>query len=431
MISTYLFASHAAAQGPTSEHQAGAHDASLHDMLVYAEQHAPILAVASRRRGEADAERAGAESLFATNPTLELALGPRFSGTADRDYDVIFGLAQAVEIGGQRGARLQIASRVSDRVNAESNAAQWALRRDVTLAYRAAVIARERVSSAARSSVFAEDMLRIAQRRLTAGEGTIVDVQLAEVELARARQGSTEAAREERTASIRLAEVTGWPLDVPPRPNESLTPPPPVPPLSSWMSVVKEHPSLRVHRAALAEASARVELADRDAWPTPAFGLQVTREGSAGSPANFVVLGTLGTVLPIWQLNQAERTRRRADEQVLQAEESLAARLLMARLAQAHAELSAATERVHLFASVIEPKLAESLAQLRRGLDAGELSVAAVAAAREHLLVAERERLTAYGDAFRARAELEFALGAELGAELPARELLSTLGEAP
>jgi cobalt-zinc-cadmium efflux system outer membrane protein len=177
----------------------------------------------------------------------------------------------------------------------------------------------------------------------------------------------------------------------------------------------------------VAEAHARVELADREAWPAPVFGALVAREGSAGSPANYIVLGTLGLPLPFWQLNQGERARARVDEDVALAEESATARAVRARIARSHAELTSASERLSLFTSTVAPQLEDNLALLRRGFDAGEIPLLNVAVARDQFLAALRDALIAYADYYRALAELEFAVGAEL----PEASSAATTGGVP
>src|SRR5690606_15298216 len=177
-----------------------------------------------------------------------------------------------------------------------------------------------------------------------------------------------------------------------------------------------EHPDLRARRAARVEAEARVEVAEREAWPTPVFGVQLAREGSAGSPPNHIVLGTVEVPVPLWQLNREERAARRVDADVARAEESVAARALRAQVARAHAELLGARDRLSLYTATIAPRLEESFELLRRGFAAGEVSVLDLSSVRERWLAAQRDGLAAYADYYRAAAELEFALGIELRA---------------
>jgi cobalt-zinc-cadmium efflux system outer membrane protein len=261
---------------------------------------------------------------------------------------------------------------------------------------------------------FAEEMLRITRRRLSAGEVSAIDVRLAESDAAQARQAKILAEQDLRQARLLLCEVTGWPIESPPIPRGALEAVRAVPSLRQVLALATDrHPELRARQAAVAEAHARVDLADREAWPSPVFGASVQREAHGPAP-NYIVLGTLGIPLPFWQRHQAERARARADEDVAQTEQSAAATILRARIARAHSELEAAAERIRLFTSTVTPSLEDSLSLLRRGFDAGEIPLVNVAVARERFLQTQRDALGAYADYYRALAELEAAVGADL-----------------
>jgi cobalt-zinc-cadmium efflux system outer membrane protein len=390
-------------------------EVSLEELIAYAEAHAGSLAVVQQRRRYGAAERAGAEPLLGENPILELGIGPRLGGDSQTDFDFVASLGQPVELAGERGARLDVASRLDERLDAELLAARGALRREVTLAYHAASVAREVARLAEQVVAFSEEVTRVARRRLDAGDGTVIELRVAEAELAQARGAQLDAARALRVARLELAELTGWSIESPPQVSAALPSPRPVPPLAFFARAASEHhPELRARRASVLEARARVELADREAWPTPTFGVQVAREGSAGSPANYIVLGTVGFALPLWQQHQGERARRRVDLDVARAEEEAAARAILARLARAHAELEVAVERVGLARAGVLPALEESLTLLQRGFDAGELPLFEVSFARERFLAAQRDAIAAHGEYCRALAELEYAVGAAL-----------------
>jgi outer membrane protein TolC len=155
------------------------------------------------------------------------------------------------------------------------------------------------------------------------------------------------------------------------------------------------------------------------------LGVSVAREGhrvgAAAEGPNYIVLGTLGVALPLWQQNQGERARARADEHAALIDESATRSQLRARIASAHAQLTAADERVRLFATRIVPRLEESLALLQRGFEAGEISLVSVAVARERFLLVQRDGLASYADYYRSRVELEYLIGASL-AEPPIAE---------
>jgi cobalt-zinc-cadmium efflux system outer membrane protein len=185
--------------------------------------------------------------------------------------------------------------------------------------------------------------------------------------------------------------------------------------VASLMHMAEQlHPHIHAHRASTSEAIARTDVADRARWPAPALGVQVAREGSAGSPANYIVLGTVGLALPVWQTHQADRAHARVDADVARGAEARVLRAIHVRIAGAHAQLNSALDRLRLFTAHVSPSLEQSLSLLRRGFDAGELPLATVALARERFLQSQLDVFTAYADYHRAHAELEAAVGSEV-----------------
>jgi cobalt-zinc-cadmium efflux system outer membrane protein len=394
-------------------------EVSLAELLQYAERHGPSVAVAHRQRAYGAAALENASVPLRENPTLEFSIGPRFdSMDGAANYDVVAGLEQPIEIAGQRGLRIEAAHRLRQRIDAEAGTVLWKTRQEVVHAFRAAIVARERVKVAARALTFATDMLRIAQRRHAAGDIAGIDVQIAEVDVAQGRQAKLVADQELRSFQLALCEITGWPVGSPPLPQGELAIPLAVPQLANALRLASErHPELRARRAAVLETHARVELEDREAWPTPTFGVSFAREGNLREPENYIVLGTVGMQLPLWQVNQGGRAQARADESVARAEEAATLHIVRARIARAHSRLRSAHERVALYASGVTPALDQALASLRRGFDAGEIPIFNVTVVVERVLQAQRDALSAHADYYDALVELETAMGTELSPE--------------
>jgi cobalt-zinc-cadmium efflux system outer membrane protein len=350
---------------------------------------------------------------------VEVGVGPRFDKAGVAGVDFTLSLEQSVEMAGQRSAREQAASWLGKRLDSELNLAAWQLRRELTQAYRSALVERERLTVARSLVNFARDMQRVAERRFHAGELSVIDLRIATSDVAQARQALIAAELALRTACLRLCELSGWPLGDPPAPAETLPAPAPVPELAQLMAATKgRHPELSARRIGVAEAQARTRVAEREAWASPVLGVSLSREahrtGERSEGPNYIVLGTLGLALPFWQQNQMERGRAHADAAVARAETSAEESRLQVRVARAHAQLSAAVERVRLFGAEVAPALEDSLELLRRGMEAGEIPLLTVAVARERFLQSQRSALDAYADYFTALAEFEYVAGVTL-----------------
>jgi len=405
----------AAAQDATLTSSEAGREVSLAELLAHAEHHAAPLRAAEARRGYGRAAQQTASPLLRDDPTLEFAIGPRFGASSGNDFDFIASLAQPVDVAGQHGLRVDAADRLEVQLAAEAQVARWELRRQVTLAFHAARLAREAELLAARTAEVAAKRLDTTARRMSAGEVNLIELRLAEVEDARARQAQLVGAQRLMAARLRLAEVSGWSVEAPPNVPQGLEPPGAVPTLAEVMKAAAvQHPALAARAAAVDASAAQASLAAREVWPTPVFGVQVAREGSAGSPANYIVLGTLGLKLPLWERNRQQRGQSQVELEVQRVEQDATTRAVAVRLAQALADVEATTERLTLFASSLEPKLEEGLALLQRAFEAGELGLGELSLAQERFLSARQERLYAYADYYQARTELEYALGAEL-----------------
>ncbi|WP_421553272.1 TolC family protein [Pseudomonas yamanorum] len=118
-------------------------------------------------------------------------------------------LSQTLELGGKRGARIDVATRAQEAAALTLEQRRNGLRADVIDGYYGALRAQERLDLAQRSLALAERGLVVANGRVTAGksspvEATRAQVQLSEIRLEfnRAQMGLTDAYR-------RLAASTG------------------------------------------------------------------------------------------------------------------------------------------------------------------------------------------------------------------------------
>ncbi len=310
----------------------------LEELLRFAAEHAPAVERARLRRQGGGAAELTAGALLWHNPSVELALGPRLGAPGEAGLDFSASLTQPVEAFGQRGLRLEAVARLGERLEAELRQARWQTQREVTLAYRLAQVAGERVALAERAVAFSEETARTTERRLAAGDATAIEVQVAAVDRAAAEQVRLTAEEERATALIRLAEIAGWPISAPPQVQAGLAPPAPVPALAAVLEVAQgHHPELEARRAAAAEAALHVALIEREAWPAPALGIAVSREGS--SPESYSVLGTLGVTLPLWRRGQGERQAAEVEASLARAAEATTGRALESRIAQAQVAL--------------------------------------------------------------------------------------------
>lgn len=393
----------------------GREEVELSSFLAYADARSPVLLVARSTRSRASAARAAAAPWLPANPEVSLAVGPRL-GLTGVGVDVQASITQQFFVAGERGLRLTAADRQRDLTDAEIEQLRWAVHCDVHAAFHRALVQRDRALLAARILAFQEEVLRIVERQIRAGETAGLTLRLTQAEVAQARQLTVAATQGYLSARIQLAQLSGWPVARPPVPIGEVDTPREPPPLETLLVTARQQlPSLRTRDAAVREARSRVAVADREAWPQPTVGLQYQREGNPTSEGPYhTVLGVLSVPIPSFQRNQGERARSRADVRVAEAEVVAALSLLDGQVALAHSEVASAAQRMRSYGTEVLPRFEENLALLRRSFELGEIDVLALSIGRERFLRIQSDSLDAQLDYFVALANLERTVGVDL-----------------
>lgn len=388
---------------------------SLGGILAYADQHSPVLAVARSTRSRAEAARIAASLLLPTNPELTVAAGARM-GPAGRGVDLELSLMQQVQIAGERGLRIDAAKRLRDVTDADIEQMRWAVHCDVHAAFHRALVEQERVRLAERVVTFQQEVLRVVERQIAAGETAPLTLRLAQAEVAQSEQVLVGARQAFLASRLRLALLSGWPFASPPSPTGTFDSPREPPPLTELGAVARKSlPSLRAGAARIREAQARSELAGREAWPRPSIGVQYKREGNPGAEGVYdILMGVLSVPIPSANLNQGERARARADLTVAEAELDATRRLLEGQIAEARSEVVSAAERTKAYGNEILPRFEENLTLLRRSFELGEIDILALSTGRERFLRIQSDALLAVQDYFTALAGLERVVGIDL-----------------
>ncbi|HKU37130.1 MAG TPA: TolC family protein [Polyangiales bacterium] len=402
----WLAAARVGAQGVAAEG-----GVALQDVLRYADRRSPVLTVARATRSRADAARVAAQLLLPSNPELSVAVGPSF-GSGNTGVDLELGLMQELETGGERSARIDAAHKLRELTEAEIERLRWEVRCDVRLSFFTALMERERAQLAASVLAFQQDVLRVVERQIAAGEAAPLAVRLAEAEVAQAQQMSTASEQSWLASRLRLAQQAGWPTATPPLPAGALAAPRDPRTAAELVKLAREHlPSLRAAAARVREAGARVSLADREGWPRPSVGVQYQHD--ADGPRD-TVMGVLSVPIPGFRRNQGGRADARADAAIAQAELAAAQQLLESQIALARSEVVAAAQRTRAYGTAILPRFEENLRLLARSLELGEIDILAFATGRERFLRIQSDALAAQLDYYLALANLERIVGSEV-----------------
>ncbi|SFH75230.1 MULTISPECIES: TolC family protein [unclassified Pseudomonas] len=317
-------------------------------------------------------------------------------------------LSQALELGGKRGARIDVASRAQDAAALTLEQRRNTLRVDVIDNYYGALRAQERLDLAQRSMAVAERGLGVANGRVTAGkaspvEATRAQVQLSEMrlELNRAQVGLTDAYR-------RLAASTGSAgadFQAVATPSQST---PPLPPLAQLLTRLEQTTELRLAELNILQNEASVGLEKAQRIPDLDVSIGSQYDASVRERVNLV---GVSMPIPLFNRNQGNvlAATRRAD----QARDLRNATELRLRTEtrQALDLWQTANTEVRAFNQQILPAAQSAVDSATRGFEMGKFSYLDVLDAQRTLIAARTQYLTATAQATDAWVRIERIYG--------------------
>jgi cobalt-zinc-cadmium efflux system outer membrane protein len=371
------------------------------EALALARGEAPALKAARARAEEAESQ-IDAASVWRFNPQLRGVAGPRL-GPEDTTIDWTVRARQWLEVGGQRGDRVEAARAGARAGKARSKDAERLLLRDVSLAFIEALYWERRVELAEEDMALAEGVARVAAERHAAGDVGGLERSVTALAVARALGDADRARASLAQAEGRLAALLGMKSSTAltcrgdlrrvgiPEPTDDLD----------------DRADLRALRADIRQAGAEAEVGRDRRVPNVAVDAIYSREESAD-----IIQGALTLELPVFDRGQgtvavagARRERLRAE---LDAVENTAA--VEARTARE------TVERLEAAARRFEKEGLETIErteQLATGsYEAGAIPLGELLAARRELVQAKIDYVDLLFGAATARAKLAASTGA-------------------
>lgn len=399
LLGALLWTSSAAAQ----ERPQPIVDVTYERALALARQQAPALAVAHARAREAESE-VEAASVWRFNPQVSAAAGPRFQAHGGTIPQASVGARQWLEVGGQRGDRIDAAEAGAAAGAARSEDAQRRLLRDVSLEFISALYWERRIVLAEESLRIAESIARVATRRHEVGDISGFERSVSTLAVVRARTSADQARASLAQAEGRLKALLGIPAVSDLACRGDLRQLGLAEPTAAELS---ERPDLRALQADIRQAEAEASLGRASRVPNLALGAGYSREESDN-----IVQGTLTIALPVFDHGQGTTRVAEARGERLRAEHdatrSMAA--VEANTAQTTAErLSAAALR-------FEEEGLETLERSERlataSYEAGAVPLGELLAVRRELVQAKLDYADLLLGAATARAEQAASTGA-------------------
>lgn len=387
------------------------------------------IAAALRRSPDLGAAEAGVAASRGNLTQAGLLPNPALGATAEniagsgayrgtRAAETTYELAQRVEVGGQRGARIGVARTEIALAGRDLAATRLDLVRAARQAYAEAIATRRAARITADGVRLAEEVLRIARERVDAGREPLLQQRRAEVSLSTAAIARSRAEREAEVARRALAVLLAasevelgpsdrWFDDIGPTPSSRMpTDPAANPDFARWQDEI-------------ARSNAALALERRRAIPDLTVGAGVRRFSDTNDTA--MVLN-LSVPLPVFDRNQGNIARAGAELARTQRIAELNQRALGAALTDAGQRLETAWREADSLRRVVVPGAEQAFGFAREGYAAGKFSFLEVLDAQRTLFEARAQLNATLREVHLRRAEADRLSGmpAMPGTQAPA-----------
>jgi cobalt-zinc-cadmium efflux system outer membrane protein len=339
---------------------------------------------------------------------------PNFTFSASRDAPhEAFLIIQPLELGGKRGRRMELARQEQALTDVEIAVVEREVRRQVREAYFAVAQARAETERRARMLTLVQRLLEIAQQRFSAGDVAQLEINQAQLEVARAEVDLGVARQQERVFNGRLSAVLNEAPETVWKPATSLDEMVGVPALQELMADAYQSNSELAHL----QQELRVEVSHTNllrAQRVPDLDLGAGLDLNAPRDYRVGARGQFGLNLPIFSRNQGELAQSSAQQRILEAVAAALRRTVAGRVEAAYYEWDARHAEVELYRSALRPAAARVEQQAEESYRAGKANLLTVLDAQRSVQEIEKNYLESLGALQSAFAALEQITGMRL-----------------
>lgn len=320
---------------------------------------------------------------------------------------------QPLEIGGQRGRRIEVAKQEASLLDLEITALERAVRKDVRKAFYGYMAARATTAQRAEVLGLTKRLKEIAQTRFDAGDIPQLEVFQADLEVSRAQAELTVQQQEEKVTLSKLNALLNEPAETQWDITSGLEDAPTMQTLADLISrAAQTNPDLAHLAQEIRVEESRRSLLKAERIPN----LTVEFGSDFNSPPDFRAgpRGGLSMELPIFTRNQGELAQSSALLRALEGESTATRRAVAARVEAAYYEWVTRQTQVDLYRGTLVPAARRLEGLAEESYRAGKANLLTVLAAQRDVQEVEsqyRESLLALQIAF---AELEETVGAAL-----------------
>ena len=344
------------------------------------------------------------------NPEAEVEAPGAFSGSALDRYEAR--LSQELEVGGQRGLRIDAAELGVQRAERDVGQARRDLIGDVTRAYYATIAARRSADVAREVQGLNERLASAVRIQADEGEISVLERNLATIEVGRTRARLLAAQRRAVSAELALARLLGIAPGTPlvliaadSLPGLAIT----LNPDSLVEAALRVRSDLAARQAEAQQADVLARLARREAIPNVRVGGLAGRDDGTGATDFGIVVGL---PLPLWNRNQGLIEQREAEAR--RAELAVDATRLRVRteVLDAWSRYASARQEAELLRDQVFGPAHANQELLAAAYEAGRIDLPTLVLLRNQLLEAEFDYWDAWFGLNEAHTDLTAAVGA-------------------
>jgi len=346
---------------------------TMDDVAQYAINNNPELVAQRLEERMARGQLEKASLLLKANPTIEGAVSkkeraPGEEGNKFTNYG--FKLSQEFEIAGQRGARIDIAEKEISTAVLVIKDKERLLISEVKDSFGKVLALRKKSELAQEVVRLQEELLGLTKIKFQAGEVSGLDVNLAEVELSKAKRELLLVEREYRESLLALKGLMGLNPDMPLSVEGDLPSAIPNLPDKEVLKTVafSERPDLKTVALEVRKTEAVIGLINKETVPN------VTLAGFYGKDEQKNEVGLTITIpLPFFDRKQGERLEGRAKAEQAKIKVDGLKRTIEREIEQAYTALESALEELSIFKKEILNKAAENLNLLNLAFKEGKI----------------------------------------------------------
>jgi cobalt-zinc-cadmium efflux system outer membrane protein len=346
---------------------------TMDDVAQYAINNNPELVAQRLEERMARGQLEKASLLLKANPTIEGTVSKKERAPGeegDKFTNYGFKLSQEFEIAGQRGARIDIAEKEISTVVLVIKDKERLLISEVKDSFGKVLALRKKSELAQEVVRLQEELLGLTKIKFQAGEVSGLDVNLAEVELSKAKRELLLVEREYRESLLALKGLMGLNPDMPLSVEGDLPSAIPNLPDKEVLKTVafSERPDLKTVALEVRKTEAVIGLINKETVPN------VTLAGFYGKDEQKNEVGLTITIpLPFFDRKQGERLEGRAKAEQAKIKVDGLKRTIEREIEQAYTALESALEELSIFKEEILNKAAENLNLLNLAFKEGKI----------------------------------------------------------